>query len=58
MPETERERKLTNALIEFVLVEHKFGHTGQHKDEECADCKRVRIAHEALGPDFLTPPTP
>lgn len=49
----ERERMLRAALIEFVRVESNFGHTGQHKPEECADCKRVLQAHEALGHGYL-----
>lgn len=49
----ERETLLREALLEFVRVERMFGHNGQHKDSECADCKRVRQADIALSRGFL-----
>lgn len=48
-----RERKLREALLEFVRVERGFGHHGQHPDNECADCKRVRMAGEALSNGYI-----
>lgn len=51
--EQEREKKLRAALLMFVQVERSFGHNGQHKPEECADCKRQIIANEALGHGYL-----
>lgn len=49
----DREKLLRAALSEFVRVEANFGHTGQHKDSECADCKRVNAAYHALGHGYL-----
>lgn len=49
----EREKMLRASLLSFVRVENSFGHTGQHKPNECADCKRVIQANEALGHGFL-----
>lgn len=48
-----KETQLRNALLDFVHIENAFGHTGQHPDLECADCKRVRKAHVALGHGYL-----
>lgn len=48
-----KETQLRNALLDFVHIENALGHTGQHPDLECADCKRVRKAHTALGHGYL-----
>lgn len=49
------EKKLRAALLEFVHCENKFGHTGQHPEAECVDCKRVNAASDALGESYLRP---
>ena len=49
----ERETMLRAVLLEFVRVERMFGHNGQHSDDECADCKRVRMADKALSHGFI-----
>lgn len=41
--------KVERALLKFVAVEQMFGHIGQHKASECADCARVLEAMDALG---------
>lgn len=51
----DRERRLRAALLEFMRIERNFGHNGQHTDSECADCKRVRMADEALSYGYLNP---
>lgn len=49
------EKQLRAALLEFVHCENKFGHTGQHPEAECVDCKRVNAANDALGHGYLHP---
>ena len=41
-------KKMERALRKFVAVEQMFGHAGQHKANECADCARVLDAMDAL----------
>ncbi len=41
--------QLRACLMEYVIVENGFGHTGQHTAEECADCGRVQRSNLALG---------
>lgn len=49
----ERETLLRDALLEFLRTENKFGHSGQHKADECADCARVQKANRALSRGYL-----
>lgn len=53
-----RGESVRRALLKFVAVEQRFGHAGQHKAAECADCARVLEAMDALEWRDETPNAP